>query len=223
MTKDLGVNTIIALQTARTKGLVVRDFVSIWGKNRSTGVLELLPLWNGEIPITAPVINPKSGATENRDFQAAGSLLAIPSIPAGLQTEVRTIRIKLSNISTPVINAIRTYDAKMAPIQIHRGYFDPDTRRLVDPATCRFAGYINLAPLKTPRAGGQGSVEVECVSNARYLTRVSGFLLSMETLKLRSGDLFGKYLDVAAAWRIWWGQEEKTLGEHVKAKETWLK
>ena len=31
-------------------------------------------------------------------------------------------------------------------------------------------------------------------------------------VKRRAGDLFGKYLDVAGAWRVWWGQEETIVG-----------
>jgi hypothetical protein len=101
----------------------------------------------------------------------------------------------------------------MAPIQIHRGLFDPETRQLVDPALCRFDGFINNAPIRTPKSGSEGSVDAECVSYARMLTRVSGELFSDEVLKKRSGDRFGQYLDVSGDWRIWWGQEEKVIGE----------
>jgi hypothetical protein len=213
MTKTIGVNTSVALQNARKTGLVVRDFVTIRPKDRSTGAQTELCLWNGHVPITAIVIDPKDGTSDSRVFNAAGSLLDIPPIPAGLMTEVRTVRIRLSKLTAEVLNIMRTYDAKMAPVEIHRGLFDPDTRRLVDPAICRFVGFINNAPIRTPKAGSEGFVEAECVSQSRILTKTSGLLFSMEALKKRSGDLFGKYLDVAGAWRVWWGQEEKPLSD----------
>jgi hypothetical protein len=212
MTKSLPLNTITALGLGRTKGLVIRDFVTIRAKDRTTGDIEELCLWNGFVPITAPVTKPSDGSSDSRVFQAAGTLLSVQSIPAGMQTEVRTIRVRLSKLSPVALNIIRTYDAKMAPIEIHRGLFDTESHQLVDPALCRFDGYINNAPIKTPKAGSEGYIEVECVSRSRILTRTSGMLFSMETLKRRSSDLFGKYLDVSGAWRIWWGQEEKELG-----------
>jgi hypothetical protein len=223
MTKDLDTNTVTALGLARTKGIIPRDFVTVRAKDRGTGAIEELCLWTGHVPVTAPVKRPSDGTSDNRDFQAAGAILSIQSIPAGMQTEVRTIRIKLSKLSPAALNIIRSYDAKMAPIEIHRGLFDPDTRQLVSPALCRFDGYINSAPLKTPKVKGEGYIELECVSRSRILTRTSGMLFSLETLKLRAGDLFGKFLDVAGAWRVWWGQEEKELGNKRKRpKERYL-
>lgn len=224
MTKTFGINTSAALSGARRNGLVVRDFVSVQAKDRNTGDMDWLCVWNGKVPVTASIIKPSDGSTITRDFQAMGSLLQIQAIPGSMGLEVRTIRVKLSKLPDAVLNIFRTYDARMAPIQIHRGLFDPDTRQLVDPAQCRFDGFINNAPIRTPKAGGEGAIEAECVSFARMMTRKSGKLFSDETLKLRSGDRFGKYLDEAGAWRVWWGQEEKVVGNgKTPIKEKFLK
>lgn len=223
MTKDLGINTSVALQNARITGLVIRDFVSVYGKDRSTGAHSWLCLWSGEVPVDADIIDPHDGSTISRTFQH-GALVSLPSIPAGLETEVRTIRVRLSKLSPAALNIIRTYDAKMAPIQIHRGVFDLESHRLVDPALCRFDGYINNAPIKTPKVGGDGYIEAECVSRSRILTKTSGKLFSDEVLQERSGDRFGQYLDTAADWRIWWGQEESIIApKKDKPKERFFR
>lgn len=219
MVKALPLNTLAALGFATSKGLVLRDFLWVVATKRDTGEKVGLGAWNGRVPVTAAVARPSDGVSIDRDYQAMGTLLQIPPIPAGIGLEVRTIRIKLSHLSDPAIKLIREYDAKMATVEIHRGIFDPDTNSLVDPAICRFSGFINRAPIRQPKAGGEGSIELECVSNARMLTRTSARLFSDETLKERSGDRFGRYLDVAGAWRIFWGQDEVQLGGKTKPKE----
>jgi hypothetical protein len=119
----------------------------------------------------------------------------------------------------------------MAPIEIHRGIFDVATNQIVDPAICRFQGYINSAPITVPKSGNskdgsssEGGIDLECVSRSRILTKTSGQLFSDETLKKRSGDRFGRYLDMAGQWRVWWGQETKEIGGEKKPiKERFLR
>jgi hypothetical protein len=222
--KDVGTNTLTAFQNARQDGLIMRDLVWIKAKNRSTGVIEEIGLWAGKVPTVVPVIDPETGASTGsaRTYQPLGQLV-VPSIPAGMALEVRTIRLKISRLSPAVLDAIRLYDARMAVIEIHRGIFDLDTGQIVDPAMCRFSGYINAAPINVPKEEkggkvGEGGIELECVSRSRILTRTSGLLFSMEMLKKRAGDLFGTYLDVAGAWRIWWGQDEKAIKDNTNER-----
>jgi hypothetical protein len=224
MTKDIGINTSLALAGAPTNGLVTRDFVTVFAKNRSTGDIDELCLWNGRVPLDAPVVKPSNGASDIRSFQAMGALLKIGPIPASLSLEIRTVRVELSKISDAALNIIRTYDAQMAEIQIHRGQFDLVTRQLVDPALCRFRGFINNAPIKTPKSGGSGGISVECVSIARILTRTSGQNFSDELMKERSGDRFARDVDVDGDWRIWWGQDEHVVGNRrTKPKERFFR
>ena len=221
--KDLPLNTLVLLQNAPTDGLILRYFVYVWAKNRDTGATEEIGFWTGKVPISAYVKKPQDGTSQKRDFVGAGQMLTIPSIPATLNTEVRKIRFKLSGITDEAKTLLRTYDARYAKIEIHRGYFDPATNRLADPAECIFTGYITAAPIKQPKAGGENYIDVECSSRSRILQRTPGLLFSLETLKKRSGDLFGQYLDVAGDWRIWWGQVVSviTFGKN-KTKEHWL-
>lgn len=228
MTKQLQTNTYTALQNVASDGLIKRDFVWVVAKNRSTGASESVGLWNGMDAKEVSVVNPVNGETVTREYQASGSLLSIPTIPCSLDDEVRTVKVKISHLTAPVLNAIRLYDAQMATIQIHRGIIDKASGNLVDPAMCRFSGFINEAPIDIPAAGQEGSIELSCVSSARFMTNSSWSLFSVEYLKNRyhaSGvtDLFGKFLDVAGAWRIWWGGEIKTIGStDKKSKEKYL-
>ena len=114
MTKTISANTLKALQSARRSSLVVRDFVSIWGRDRETGEDAFIGFWNGAHPVTCPVVDPANGATDVRTFQAQGGLLNIPAIPSSLKLEVATIKLHFSHLSEAVQLAIRGYDPKMA-------------------------------------------------------------------------------------------------------------
>lgn len=226
--KDIGLNTASALQDAPVNGLVIRDFFYIRPRirdgNPGAGDIVTLGMWTGGVPITAAVINPKTGLSVNRDYTGVGALLDIPPIPANMELEVRTIRIRFSNLSAEMLAALRQYDARFAELEIHRGIFSNETQRLVDPAICRFLGFVNKAPIRTAPEGGEGIIELECTSNSRILTRTSGKLFSDEVMKVRSGDKFAQYTDVTGDWRIWWGQEEKVVGgDKERIKEKWIR
>ncbi len=213
MVKSADANTYAALQSAREIGIVPRNFVYIKARNRDTGATEAIGFWNGLETVTAPVIRSSDGATETREFVGGGALMSVPSLPAGMSLEVRSIRLVFSRLSEAVINAVRAYDPKLGSIEIYRGLLDPNSMKLVAPAICRFDGFINNAPIKVGKAGGEGSVEIEAVPFSRTLTRTNGAKFSDETLKKRSGDRFGRYLDVAGRWRATWGQKEAEIGD----------
>lgn len=223
--RTYGTNTLNALQNSRMKGIVVRDFVYIRARRRDNpSVWETVGLWTGPIPISAPVINPKTGASETREYQGL-ELLSLPPIPATSTLEVRTIRLRFSNLSPAMENAIRLYNPRMAEIEIHRGFFDPDTMQLLDPATCRFFGYINKSPITTGKQGGEGSILLECVSIARTLTRTSGLKFSHQVMKKRDGDQFARHVDVAGGIPVWWGEPVK-IGkdkDSQKIRQKWIR
>jgi hypothetical protein len=210
--KTLGVNTATLLQNAPSNGLIKREFVYFTAKNRDTGDDESLGVWNGQIPYTASVYNPKTKMAENRLYQPLPDL-ALPSIPADSELQVRTIRMKFSNIDPTIIAAIRQYDLRMGPVELHRGTFDPATNQLVDPAECLFFGFVNKAPIRQGKSNEKGSVDMEFVSRERLLTITSGAKFSDEFMKTRGNDGFAKYTDTDGDIRIWWGQEV-TVIEH---------
>lgn len=226
MVMSVDASTLAALQNARTLGIVPRYFLRIVGKNRDTGANEPIQIWTGELPLTADTIDPNSGATLSRTYQAGASWLVIPTIPSTLSLEARSIRMKFSRLPAPVMNAIRLYDPKMGSVQIHRGLLDPNSMGLVSPAYCIFNGFINRAPIKVGPAGDEGTVELEITSHARFLTKTNGAKFSDEFLKRRSGgtDRFGRYLDVAGLWKVYWGEDDKPIHERAAPKrEKFLK
>jgi len=144
-----------------------------------------------------------------------GSILSGNLAPARVTSRwksTRTIKISLSPISEAVRKAIREYDARLAPVEIHRGLLDLDTRNLIAPPRPRFVGEVNGAPIETPAAGGEGSVSLSVVSHTRALTKTNAAKKSDETQKLRGGDRFRRYSDVAGQIEFWWGEKKGKIG-----------
>lgn len=204
----LDANTILAIQS-RT-AIVPANFLWITAKNRETGNPESLGLWSGWDTVEAQVLDVDTRLPLTRTYHAGGGVLEWPAIPLESDLTIRTIRIRLSQINTAVLDAIVGYDAKHAPVEIHRAYLDPDTILPVAPAVPRFVGWINAAPKRIPAVGGEGGIELSIVSHARALTKVNPLKRSDEQQRRRSGDRFRRYTDVAGGWlaNVHWGEEK---------------
>lgn len=203
--------TLTALQSG---SLVLRDFVWIVGKNRSTGVDESIGISNDSHDMSVQVIDGISGSVVTRTYIGGGALpLSISPIPLVSDLTIRSVRITLSQISSAIDTAIRQYDPRFAHVEIHRGLFDPATRALIAPPYPHFVGQMNGAPITTPAVGGEGSVEVTVVSHSRELTRTNAAKKSDETQRRRGGDRFRRYSDVAKEWNIPWGNPDGRKGD----------
>lgn len=189
-------------------GIIRRNFVWLEGKNRVSGAVETMGLWNGDADITINVISGTTGLSTARDYVGCGPLLAISPIPLVSDLTIRTVTISLSPIDEAVEQAIRGYDPRQGRVEIHRGFYSLDTHLVVAPPVPRFIGRINKSPIKTPAVGGEGSVEVECVSDTRELTKINPAKKSDETQKLRSGDRFRRYGTVAGEVSVFWGEDD---------------
>lgn len=202
------------------QGSIPRNFVWIIAKNIATGLPEEIGFWDGIDTVDVAVVSGATGLLVTRTYHAWGSLLKIENIQRSPEIAVRNIKIGLSSISPEVRQAFRGYNTRLAPIEIHRGFLDLDSRVLIAPPVVRFVGWINKAPIKTPAVGGEGGVEVTVVSHARMLTRTNPGKRSDETQKLRSGDRFRRYANVAAEWEFWWGEQRGTISSSVPTAPT---
>jgi len=201
--------TAAALQSKT--GIAPVNFLWIAGRNRSTGETETMGLSSMWDIMDVDVIDPDTGLSVTRTYHAGGGVLTWPAIPLKVGLEVRTIRIRLSNLNAAVLQAIQGYEPKHAPVQIHRGYLDPDTQLMVAPALPRFIGWINAAPKRIPAVGGEGGIEIACVSDSRKLTFVEQLTQNEQFYLDRDGDEFGKGLDTIGGrvQNITWGTASK--------------
>ena len=190
------------------KGIIPRQFVWLTGKDWSTSALHNTGFWNGTDSVSVTVIDGFTGLPIVREYHAAGSLLSVGTITRTPELEVRTTRVSLSQINDAAQAAIRGYDVRYQPIQIHEGYLDLDSNLLVGNPIPDFVGWINGAPITTPAIGDNGSISLDCVSHSRMLTRTNPAKKSHETQKRRSADNFRQYNSTANQWQYWWGENE---------------
>src|SRR3990167_2301626 len=201
--RDLDAAELTAI-AART--VVARDLLWVTAKNRSTGADQSLGFWNDVMTASMSVKDGRTGATVSRDFTGVGAALRGGGIPLTSDITIRSAEIDLPHLDTVVEQLVGTYDVRGAPMQLYRGYFDPAPRALVAAAKPRFVGYVDGAPIVTPKEGGEGSVTLSCVSTTRELTRTNAEVRSHESQLVRAaGDLFYKDTGVVGDWDIAWG------------------
>ncbi len=182
----------------------IRARVLFWVRaiNRLTGSPETMGLWNGADHREFVI------GGETRLYYGAGGLLSVDAITSVTGVKVRQQRISLSPLAPEVQMLIRGYEARFAPVEIHRALFDPDTHQLIDTPHRRFKGYIDKVSLKTGPKGEKVTVELTLASAARALTIPLSRKRSHETLQARSpGDGLRRYADVSGTITTKWGQK----------------
>jgi hypothetical protein len=207
--KEFTADELAAYQSRAT---ISRDLIFIQCKDRSTGALHDFGFWNGTGDIALDVLDGITAVIQTRDFIGRGAVLQVGDVSRVDSLDVMSLDIVLSQLESDVENAARAYDMRNAPIQVYRALFSTaNPRAQVAPARCRFAGFINTAPLVTPPEGGKASLSLNCVGCTRELTRTNTDLRSDESQQRRSpGDDFFKYVAVTGQVQVFWGEDKAT-------------
>jgi hypothetical protein len=193
--------------------LVTRDFMRITARVRSTGAPITQGFWSDAGDISAPVLDADTGLIATYDFQGVGALIAVDPIPMVSNMTVQQVSVQFSQLDDRINELMRVYDLRQAKVEIYRGEYDPETMRMVEPATSRFVGFIDGAPVETPSEGGEGSISIDCVSSAQELTRGNPDTRSDESQRVRApGDAFFQDVTGAADLVIFWGGNSAIVG-----------
>ncbi len=186
---------------ADLNGMVARHLVWIEAKNRDTGALEATGFWNG-IDIREFTIG---GVT--RTYYGAGALLGVSPIRAGIGLNVRMHRLSLSGIPPEVLNMIHAYDTRLAPIEVHRALYHPETRALVAEPHRVLKGTVEGMEVPTPEEGGSAAVTITVASAARSLTRGLTIKKSNSAQRTIDPDDDGRlYASISGAVGVFWGK-----------------
>lgn len=184
-------------------GTVMRLLVWAEALNRGSGAVETVGLWNG-LEDRVFTINAVA-----RTYYGAGSVVTMEPLILQTGLDVRMQRLTLSPLSAAVTALIRTYDARFAPVEIHRALFSVDDGALVAEPHRLFDGFIDEVTVITPEEGGEARVEVTLASSARRFTQTLPLKKSDATQRLRSDDRMRRYVDVSGAVDVWWGERRK--------------
>lgn len=184
-----------------------RDFLFIRPRNRLTGARVNWGVWSDVGNVNVDVIDPTDGSTVARDYLGGvGDLISISPVQISSGLIVQTVEISMAATSDQVDELFRTHDARRAPVEIHRGFLNPDNMRLVYPAIPRFVGFVDDMQATTGKAGEEGGVTLTAASLVQDLTRTSSSTRSDRDQRLRSPtDGFFRNAALVGAWRINWG------------------
>ncbi|MFO1141189.1 MAG: hypothetical protein U1E59_02170 [Amaricoccus sp.] len=200
--------TAQALREARG-GLAERMLIWIEARHRLTGETEALGLWTGEDSETITVTDMWTGAPATRVFHGAGSTLGIAGVQHEAGLSVRPVRLSLSALSAPVIDAVRLYDPRGARVQIWRRTLSPDTGLAVGVPEPWFKGFCNKAPIPRPEPGGEAVLAMELVSTTRLVAIPNGRRKSDAAQRTRDpDDRFRRYKAIARTIDVPWGEKD---------------
>jgi hypothetical protein len=165
--------------------------------------------------VSAQVVDPKTGQTVNRTYEGAGDLIEVGrfNMVAGLSVQVT--EITLSHLSHPAMTQLIGHDLRRGLVEMHRGFLDPKTRRLVAPAHPRFVGFVDEGPVDIPPIDDDGSSEggaitLTVASQAQDLMRSSSATRSDADQRRRNpNDGFFRHAATVGSWTIWWGQAKE--------------
>lgn len=176
--------------------------VLVWlqARNRSTNTVETIGFWTGadhaEFTIRGQL----------RTYYAAGSMLKMDPLRRQTGLKVRSQRLQFAQVSPEVMTAIRGYEPRHAPVEIHRALYDPDSETLIDEPHMILKGYVDKIGLPTPAKGESASVSIEVATAARALTKPVSRYRSNASLRARaSEDGFRKYATLADVAETKWG------------------
>jgi hypothetical protein len=180
--------------------------VLIWvsGKNRVTGATETAGFWTGGEDRAFTIDG------QVRTYAGVGHVIGVPVIASRAGGLVQSQELTLSGTSPEVEMAMRMYDPRLAPVELHVARFNPETGALVGIDRV-FKGTVDKAPKRTPGKGqGGASWTVTIVSGARALTRsltLTRSDASQRAVALPGGgaDRFFRHADVAGAVERRWG------------------
>lgn len=194
------------------RALMARDFLTIVGREPGTTTPAPFFFWSDAGTVTANVIDPDTGGPEQRPFYGAFGMVAIGDIPLVSNLTVQTVSIVMSQIDPVVEDMIRGCELNQARVEIHRGLFSIESRRLVAAALPRFVGFVDEVQVTTPAENEEGAAVLTCTSHTQELTRSNPDTRSHESQILRSPtDNFFQDASTVGDWEMFWGKKNGKL------------
>lgn len=194
----------IASHLAARRPLLVHALVWITARDRATQSPESIGLWTGDDHQNFSIDG------QARTYYGAGSILGLEDFTSNARLEVIEWQMQISPLHDQVIEAVRQYDARLAPIELHLSYINPETMTpLADPVRM-FRGAVTGLSIPTPAIGGDAIATIRCASDAWRLTRGLTLKRSQAALEARSpSDLFRRYGAISGAVSTAWGEKIK--------------
>lgn len=188
-------------QLMERRGTLSHVLLWLSARNRETGDIETIGLWTGDDHQVIMI------GGEERLYYGAGAVIDPGILRAAAGLEVRYHRVTVPPILDEVRKALRGYDPRRAPVELHVCPMDIDSGAPLGPPVRVFKGTIEEAPEKRGPDGTPASREIVMASPARALTIGVPILKSQAALELRDPTDRGReHTDTVADRTIPWGE-----------------
>lgn len=184
---------------ASPNGISARILLWLSAKDRGTGATVTVGFWNGDDDETFTI------GGVSRLYYGAGDLALPEPLTYQVGLSSNTYSIGLASLSPKVQDALRLYDPRMAPVEIHRAFFNPSSGALIEEPMRIFKGQVDENQIGTPEMNGEATATLTMLSSAVFLTRRLTQTKSEATQRLRSDDRFLRWVDVSGSVNVAWG------------------
>lgn len=201
------------LAARRTRGGTIAHAL-LWIRARTRDPIpteEAIGLWTGDDHQVFDI--PFGSSTQARTYYGAGNALDLGDGAADIGIKVRTRTVTLSGLSPEVQQACKAYDARLAPVEIHRVEFDPETGAQIRSDDARypvperlFKGWVD--EIRWEQSSGQVTCTLLLASVSRALTRSLTQKFSDASQRLvDANDSFFAHVDVSGTVDLYWGEK----------------
>lgn len=170
----------------------------VQARNRTTGATETIGL------STRDDVDQITIDGQLRTYIGGRVLMSVEPFEYTAGLDVRVHRVTLSGIAPSVEQMVRQYDARLAPVEVHRAIYNTDTGAMVGAPERKLKGRLMGAGFQFSQSG-EATCDLSIASSARDLTRSLTGTYSSSTLKaVRPGDGFFDFADLSGSVQVEW-------------------
>ena len=137
-------DSIIEDQLAERQATAAEIMIWITARNRLTDAPESLGFWTGDDHRDFVVDG------DTRTYLGAGSVIETGPLRATIGLDVMYFRVSMPPFLDEVRQALKVYDPRQAPVEVHSVVLDPQTGRPLGAPKRRVKGVLHGAPESLP-------------------------------------------------------------------------
>lgn len=188
------------LSAAGAGGIVSRILLWVKSRDRTTSAIHETGFWTGDDHMVFNI-----GGVD-RTYVGAGALISVPRITYSSGFTDSRAQVDLASSDDSVIQAVRQYDVRLAPVELHKVFLDPFSLQPVGTPILIMKGTVDQMPERRPAMGQSGAIfEMKITTDVRKFSRTLALRNSDSSIKAATGDRFGRYLDLTGKVVDTWG------------------
>lgn len=207
-------DSTIEEQLAERQATSAEVMIWITARNRETDAPESIGFWTGDDHRDFVI------GGDTRTYLGAGSVIETGPLRATIGLDVMYFRVTMPPFLDEVRQALKVYDPRHAPVEVHSVVLHPETGRPLGPPKRRVKGVLHSAPESLGGKNEASETELVIATSVRFLTNTMALYRSNAALQDRDPTDRGReYSDVAGEWRVPWGDsttEAKSSGSSAK-------